>query len=357
MSTASDKPLLLLVDDTPSNLDTLREILGERYSLRVALAGQRALELAASDPQPALILLDVMMPGMDGYEVCRRLKRNPATRGIPVIFVTALGEVEDETNGFAAGGVDYVLKPVSPPIVLARIQTHLQLADQARHLRDLVAERTNQLATTRLEIIRRLGRAAEYKDDETGSHVIRMSHYARLLADAAGAHPDWSECLFHAAPLHDIGKIGIPDQILQKATDLSPEEWETMRRHPEIGAHIIGEDDSEILRMARSVALNHHERWNGEGYPRGLAGDAIPLEARIVTIADVFDALTTERPYKNAWPVDEAVKYMRAQAGVLFDPKLLQLFFQQLPLLMEIKGRFPDSKPLPVQPPARAASG
>ena len=341
------KPTLLLVDDTPSNLDTLREILSGRYTLRVALDGQRALELAASEPQPHLILLDVMMPKLDGYEVCRRLKRNPATQGIPVIFVTAMGETEDETRGFEAGGVDYVVKPVSAPIVLARIRTHLNLADQKQHLEELVRERTAQVERTRREIIQRLGRAAEYKDDETGSHVARMSHYSRLLAQAAGVHPEWAECLFHAAPMHDIVKIGIPDHILQKSSDLTPEEWEVMRKHPQIGAEIIGDDDAQILAMARSVALHHHERWNGEGYPRGIAGEAIPLEARIVMIADVFDALTTERPYKQAWPVEGAVKYMRAQSGVLFDPRLLGLFFEQLPALLAIKQRYPDSKPLP----------
>ncbi len=343
---AGSKPMLLMVDDTPSNLDTLREILSGQYALRVALDGQRALDLAASEPQPQLILLDVMMPGLDGYEVCRRLKRNPATHDIPVIFVTAMGETEDETRGFEAGGVDYVVKPVSAPIVLARIGTHLNLADQKHHLEELVHERTAQLERTRREIIQRLGRAAEYKDDETGSHVVRMSHYSRMLAQAAGTHPEWAECLFHAAPMHDIGKIGIPDYILQKSSDLTPEEWEVMRRHPQIGADIIGNDSAEIQAMARSVALHHHERWNGEGYPRGLAGEAIPLEARIVMIADVFDALTTERPYKKAWPIEDAVKYMRAQSGVLFDPKLLALFFERLPAILAIKQRYPDSKPL-----------
>jgi putative two-component system response regulator len=343
---SADKPLLLLVDDTPSNLDTLREILSGAYSLRVALDGQRALDIAASDPQPALILLDVMMPKMDGYEVCRRLKRNPSTSHIPVIFVTAMGETEDETRGFDAGGVDYVIKPVSPPVVRARVKTHLSLANQKRHLAQLVDERTAQLARTQREIVNRLGRAAEYKDDETGAHVMRISHYAKLLGEAAGAHPDWCECLFYAAPMHDIGKIGIPDSILQKSTDLSAEEWVVMRRHTAIGAEIIGDDDAEVLTMARSVALHHHERWNGEGYPQGLTGENIPLEARIVMIADVFDALTTERPYKKAWPVEDAVKYMKVQSGVLFDPKLLQLFFDRLPQVVEIKDRHPESRPL-----------
>jgi putative two-component system response regulator len=347
---SADKPLLLLVDDTPSNLDTLREILAATYSLRVALDGQRALDIAAAEPQPALILLDVMMPKMDGYEVCRRLKRNPFTSHIPVVFVTAMGETEDETRGFEAGGVDYVIKPVSPPIVLARVKTHLSLSNQKRHLAQLVDERTAQLARTQREIVNRLGRAAEYKDDETGAHVMRISHYARLLAEAAGAHPDWCECLFFAAPMHDIGKIGIPDSILQKSTDLSAEEWVVMRRHTIIGAEIIGDDDAEVLTMARSVALHHHERWNGEGYPQGLVGENIPLEARIVMIADVFDALTTERPYKKAWPVEDAVKYMKVQSGLLFDPTLLQLFLDRLPQVMEIKDRHPESRPLKASP-------
>ncbi|WP_428309977.1 HD-GYP domain-containing protein [Hydrocarboniphaga sp.] len=339
-----NRPLLLLVDDTPFNLEVLRGILGERYRLRLALDGEQALEQALAEPRPKLILLDVTMPGMDGYEVCRRLKLNPATRQVPVIFVTALNDVEDEALGFEVGAVDYIVKPVSAPIVLARVMNHLRLSDQEQHLRDLVNERTAALDESRLQIIRRLGRAAEYKDDETGFHVIRMSYYARLLAQACGADEGWCNSLFHAAPMHDIGKIGIPDRILQKPGKLVEEEWDIMRRHPAIGARIIGEHDSEILMLAASVALSHHERWDGSGYPQGLSGDAIPLEGRIVALADVFDALTAARPYKPAWPIDQALSYIQAQAGLHFDPQLVPLFIGLLPEIEKIMQAYREGQ-------------
>jgi len=331
---------LLLVDDTPTNLDVLREILGPHYRLKLANGGERALQIANADPKPDLILLDISMPGMDGYEVCRRLKANPATKPIPVIFCTALHDIEDEAEGFRAGGVDYLIKPVTEPLVLARVATHVDLYRHRQQLDALVQERTRELEETRLQIIRRLGRAAEYKDDETGTHVIRMSHYARLLALAAGCSAEESERLFQAAPMHDIGKIGIPDAILQKPGKLSDEEFAVMRKHPNIGARIIGSHEHPLLKTARLVALSHHEKWDGSGYPYGLEGEQIPLAGRIVAIADVFDALTSERPYKDAWPVEQACHYLRGEAGRHFDPRLVELFIGQLPEIERIRERY-----------------
>ncbi|HVT34545.1 MAG TPA: HD domain-containing phosphohydrolase, partial [Nevskiaceae bacterium] len=304
-------PTVLVVDDTPQNLNVASRILREQYRALVALDGTRALEIARASPPPDLILLDVMMPGMNGYEVCRQLKADARTRDIPVIFLTALDEANSEAAGFEAGAVDYITKPISPPTMLARVRTHLRLRAHERHLADLVHERTRaleqrtrELEQTRLEVIRRLGRAAEYKDDATGLHVIRMSHYTRLLALAAGMSSDRAELLFHAAPMHDIGKIGIPDHILQKPGALTDEEWVVMKQHPAIGAGIIGLQHGELLETARLVALTHHEKWDGSGYPRARAGKDIPVEGRIVAVADVFDALTSKRPYKNAWSVE-----------------------------------------------------
>ncbi len=336
------RPVLLLVDDTPVNIDVLRAALEDQYDLKVALNGERALSIAAADPAPDLVLLDIMMPGMDGYEVCRRLKAAERTRRVPVIFVTALNDTEDETQGFAVGAVDYITKPVSPPIVQARVANHLKLYDQERHLEDLVRQRTKDLDRTRLEIIRRLGRAAEYKDDETGLHVIRMSHYARLLAKAAGMSEDAAEIIFHAAPLHDIGKIGMPDRLLQKTSDLTSEEWKLMRTHPTVGAGIIGKHENELLDTARIVALTHHEKWDGSGYPRGLKGEQIPLAGRIVAVADVFDALTSERPYKDAWTVDAAVAYLKEQSGKHFDPDLIERFLSHLPEITRIQEQYSE---------------
>ena len=330
MTQAPDqRPRLLLVDDEPTNLQVLRHVLQADYRLLFATDGARALQVAR-EQLPQLILLDIMMPGMDGYAVCRALKADPATAGIPVIFITALNDSQDETAGFDVGGVDYLTKPVSPPVVRARVRTHLSLV------------RMEELRETRLQIVQRLGRAAEYKDNETGMHVIRMSHFSKLLALAAGCSPAWAEDLLNAAPMHDVGKIGIPDAVLRKPGPLDADEWATMRRHPEIGAEIMGEHPSGVLQLAREIALAHHEKWDGSGYPRGLAGEAIPLSARIVAIADVFDALTTRRPYKEPWPVQEAMNHIAAQAGKHFDPALVALFAPLLPQLLEIRARWAE---------------
>ena len=336
------KPVVLVVDDTPFNIDVLRGVLSSHYTLKVATNGEKALTLARSHPQPELVLLDVMMPGMDGYEVCRRLKRDEQTRNIPVVFVTSMSEVEDERKGFESGGVDYITKPVSPPLVQARVATHLRLYAHERHLTEMVKARTKELEQTRLEIIRRLGRAAEFKDDETGQHVIRMSHYTRILAEAAGMAAEDVEVLFNAAPMHDIGKIGIPEAILLKPGKLTPDEWTVMKKHPAIGAGIIGRHEHPLLNTARIVALTHHEKWDGSGYPRGLVGEQIPLVGRIVSIADVFDALTSERPYKHAWPVQEAVDFLKQQSGSQFDPRLVELFLAKLPEVLRVRAMHVD---------------
>lgn len=316
MSDTDAKPSLLLVDDEPANLQLLRHVLQADYRLSFARDGVRAIELALRE-RPNLILLDVMMPGLSGYDTCRRLKAEPATASIPVIFITALSEANDEVEGFAAGAVDYISKPVSPPIVRARVRTHLSLV------------RADELKETRLQIVQRLGLASEYKDNETGLHVIRMSHYAQLLGLAAGMNDVAAEDLLHAAPMHDVGKIGIPDRILQKPGPLDAEEWAVMQAHTTIGADIIGERSTGLLGMARAIALTHHEKWDGSGYPEKLAGEAIPLVGRIAAIADVYDALTSKRPYKDAWPVAKAFDWLRHQAGRHFDPALIELFLQQ----------------------------
>lgn len=320
---------VLIVDDEPVNLRVLKNILDDRYRLVFARSGADALRLATTE-HPGLILLDVMMPDITGFEVCEALKKSPDTARIPVIFVTALADEVDETKGFDLGAVDYITKPVSPPVVRARVRTHLSLV-QAEELR-----------RTRLQIIQRLGRAAEYKDNETGMHVLRMSHYSRLLARAYGFSEDAAEDLLNASPMHDIGKIGIPDHILLKPGRLTEEEMDIMRRHPQIGLEILGDADSELLQLAGMIAHCHHEKWDGSGYPRGLAGKDIPIEARIVAIADVFDALTSERPYKPAWSVEATLELIRSQSGKHFDPELVSLLEANLPAILDIKERWRD---------------
>jgi putative two-component system response regulator len=322
-------PLILAVDDEASNLQLLRQILQDHYRLRFAKDGPRALELVREEC-PDLILLDVMMPGMSGYEVCAALKADPRTASVPVIFVTALTDTDDELEGFEAGAVDYITKPVSPPIVRARVRTHLSLV------------RMEELRATRLEIVQRLGLAAEYKDNETGLHVIRMSHFSRILGLAAGMSENEADDLLHAAPMHDVGKIGIPDSILQKPGPLDPDEWKIMQSHATIGAEIIGEHPNGMLALARNIALTHHEKWDGSGYPKGLAGEAIPLEGRITAIADVFDALTSVRPYKKAWSEEDALAFLVEQKGRHFDPALVDLFIGQMPAIRAIRQRWAE---------------
>jgi len=309
---------LLLVDDEPANLHVLRQILQDNYRLIFARDGQKALELSR-ETVPDLILLDVMMPGQSGYEICQALKQDPHTGKIPVIFVTAMSDSLDEAHGFDVGAVDYITKPVNPAIVRARIATHLTLV------------RTDELEETRLQIIQRLGRAAEYRDNETGRHVIRISHFSKLLAAAAGFSAHDADELFHAAPMHDIGKIGVPDKVLLKPGPLNDEEWIIMRRHPQIGAEIIGQHTSPLLQMAYTIALTHHEKWDGSGYPYKLKGEQIPMVGRIVALVDVFDALTTARPYKHAWPVEEAVALLQRESGRHFDPNLVPVFLDLMP--------------------------
>lgn len=325
----TEKQSLLLVDDEPTNLRVLRTVLQEQYRLLFAKSGEEALQLLEKE-QADLILLDVMMPGLTGFDVCARLKANPLTCAIPVIFVTALKDEMDETKGFEVGAVDYITKPISPAVVRARVKTHLSLV-QAQELKQ-----------TRLQVIQRLGRAAEYKDNETGLHVMRMSHYAQVLALAYGFSEQKAEDLLHAAPMHDIGKIGIADSILLKPGKLTVEEYQEMQKHPLIGAEIIGDCESDLLKMAKAVALYHHEKWDGTGYPFGLSGEQIPVEARIVALSDVFDALTSARPYKQAWSIEQTLQHIRAQKGQHFEPLLVDLLEQNLQQILAIKQRWAE---------------
>ncbi|WP_076421011.1 HD domain-containing phosphohydrolase [Colwellia sp. UCD-KL20] len=320
---------VLIVDDEPTNLRVLKQILQEHYRLSFAKNGEDALNFAEKD-LPDLILLDVMMPGMTGFEVCSKLKSLDKTKSIPIIFVTALNDDTDETKGFEVGAVDYITKPVSPAVVRARVKTHLSLVH------------AEELRRTRLQIIQRLGRAAEYKDNETGMHVMRMSHYSQVIALAYGLSKAHSENILNAAPMHDIGKIGIADSIMLKPGKLTDEEFSIMKTHPQIGAEILGETDSELLCLAKVVSLTHHEKWDGTGYPNQLKGEAIPIEGRIVALADVFDALTSKRPYKEAWSVEKTMDYIRSQSGKHFDPELVIVIENELDKILSIKEKWLD---------------
>ncbi len=320
-------PKILIVDDEPLNLKVLKQVLQNDYRLSFAKNGMDALELVKKE-RPSLILLDVMMPGMTGFEVCHQLKADPETHTIPVIFVTALTDEADEAEGFKAGGVDYINKPISPSIVRARVKTHISLI----HI--------DELKHTHLELIQRLGRAAEFKDNETGMHVIRMSHVSGRIALELGMDAGLAEQLVHAAPMHDIGKIGIPDHVLLKPGKLDDEELAIMRKHPQLGADILDNSNSPLIKLAHTVALYHHEKWDGSGYPFGLKGEDIPIEARIVAVADVFDALLSKRPYKEPWPVDKAVEEIKSQINRHFDPVVVEAMIACLPDLVAINEKW-----------------
>lgn len=343
--TTRERQTVLVVDDAPANIDLLVSSLKDEYHVKAATRGEKALQIIRSERPPDMILLDVMMPGMDGYEVCRQLKADFTTRHIPIIFITAKIGIEDEIHGFNLGAVDYITKPISPPIVQARVRAQLALFDQNQVLDRRVKEQTAQLHETQLQIIRRLGRAAEYKDNETGLHVIRMSHYSEILGLAVGMNEQEASLLLNAAPMHDIGKIGIPDRVLQKPGKLDADEWTLMQTHCQVGADIIGEaNGSDLLEMARIVALTHHEKWDGSGYPCGLKGEAIPRIGRIVAVADVFDALTSVRPYKDAWSIEQAIDFLKQGAGNHFDPHLIPLFLDALPEVLAFKEQYAETR-------------
>ncbi len=322
----SEKDLILIVDDEPINNDLLRDILEDDYRIRVATNGRIALKAASVSPLPDLILMDVMMPEMDGYEACRRLKANLLTQNIPVIFVTAKNQEEDEEASFEAGGIDFVTKPINPRTVKHRVRAQLALHNQRKELARQVREKTAEINLTRMEIIRRLAVAGELKDNDTGKHVDRVSRYARLIAEKMGANEEFLDMLQTVAPMHDVGKIGIPDKIINKPGFLDADERAYIETHPDIGAKIMGNMDNPLINMARDVALTHHEKWNGKGYPRGLKGEEIPLAGRIVAVTDVFDALSSKRPYKDPWPLEKIWALLEEERGAHFDPAVVDAF-------------------------------
>lgn len=332
---AEERLSILVVDDIEANIDILLAILGEKYDVMVAMNGTKAIELAMKE-KPDLILLDVMMPGVDGYDVCKTLKSECRTAGIPVIFITSKDDVEDEAHGLSLGAVDYITKPISPPIVRARVAAHIELSQQHRLCRMRVERQIKEIRRGQKDAIYMLGLAGHYKDDDTGVHIWRMANYAKLLSKAAGWSIGLQNMMLLAAPMHDTGKIGIDDKVLRKPAKLTNDERAAMQKHTLYGNRILSVAKSPIFKMASQVALYHHERWTGGGYPERIEGEQIPEAARIVAIADVFDALTMQRPYKKAWPIERALEYISNSKGH-FEPRLADLFVEMEPKLVEIK--------------------
>jgi len=341
---------ILMVDDEPVNLKLLEKMLSADGYVNIhTLTDSREVEAAYEREHYDLILLDINMPHLDGFDVMARLKGVESDGYLPVLVLTAQADRQTRLRALEAGARDFLSKPLDRAEVLNRIRNilevrllHKDARDQNRILEEKVQERTHELYETQLEVIRRLGRAAEYRDNETGLHIIRMSKFSQLIGEKAGMSEQDTEMLLNASPMHDIGKIGIPDSILLKPGKLDAEEWKTMQTHTSIGAEILSGHSSPLLIMAREIALTHHEKWDGTGYPEGRRGTDIPLVGRIVAVADVFDALTSERPYKKAWPVEDAVRYINEQAGRHFDPDLVKVFHEVLKEVLEIKERYAE---------------
>ena len=362
-STYNARPTILVVDDAPENLALMSSLLKERYRVKLARNGETALQLASTEPGPDLILLDVMMPGIDGYEVLARLRATVATRDIPVIFLTARAREEDEQRGLDLGAEDYITKPIRPSILLSRVHNHLLLKSAKDFLRNHnayleaeVVRRTEELAAIQDVTILAMASLAETRDNETGNHIRRTQHFVRALAEQLKTHPSFAayltdttiELLFKSAPLHDIGKVGIPDRILLKPSRHTPEEFEIMKRHPTLGKEAIEAAEQALgtpvafLTLAKEIAFSHQEKWDGSGYPLGLIGEAIPISARLMAVADVYDALTSRRAYKEAMSHETALGIIAEGRGKHFDPDMVDAFLQVADTFQMIAQRYLD---------------
>jgi len=355
---------VLVVDDTPDNLKVMSGLLKDLYRVKIANGGEKALAIARSETPPDLILLDIMMPEMDGHEVCRRLKADPGTRDIPIVFLTAMSAVEDEETGLRLGAVDYITKPISPPIVLARVATHLKLKaaadflkDKAAYLEAEVARRTAEIVAIQDVTILAMASLAETRDTDTGNHIRRTQRYVHALARKLSAHPRFRDdldeahinILYKSAPLHDIGKVGIPDRILLKPGRFEPQEFEIMKTHTTLGRDAIEHAEKSLgtpvafLACAKEIAYCHQEKWDGSGYPEGLSGDDIPVSARLMAVADVYDALISRRVYKQGMPHEKAVKIIQESSGSHFDPDIVDAFLEIQDEFLAAAAAFADS--------------
>lgn len=365
MTTDLQKSTVLVVDDTPDNLKLISGLLKGIYKVKIATCGESTLDIAQSDSPPDLILLDIMMPDMDGYEVCTRLKADSKTAHIPVIFLTAKTEVSDETKGLEMGAVDYISKPINPLILLSRVKIHLTekkmhdfLNDKNSFLENEVKKRTAEINAIQDVTIHAMASLAETRDNDTGNHIRRTQHYLKVLAEKMRFHPRFTDflndnhiidALFKSAPLHDIGKIGIPDRILLKPGRFEPSEFEIMKKHPELGRNAILHAERELgievpfLKYAKEIAYAHQEKWDGSGYPLGISGDDIPISARLMAVADVYDALISRRVYKEGMPHEEAVQIIIEGRGTHFDPDIVDAFLMLQDDFKRIAEKYVDS--------------
>ena len=344
MSEQEKKPVVLAVDDATDLLALMAKALSADYEVLTAADAGTAIELAFGEPRPDLILLDIELPDVSGFEVCQALKAEDITATIPIIFLTGKSEAQAQVEGFELGAVDYVTKPINAAVLKARVRLHLALSNQRIELEQLVQERTAQLEKTRSELIKRLSRAMElHESAAVGNRVVRLGHYIKLLAQAAGAKPNVCEMMMVAAPLHDVGKLGVPAEILHKNEKLSVPDWERVKRHPQIGADIIGEHDDPLLKLARQIALTHHEHWDGSGYPQGLKGEAIPWPGRAMAIVDAFESMTTTQFYREPKSVEAAAIEIEKGSATKYDPALVEAFRKALPVMKKVRESFSDA--------------
>jgi putative two-component system response regulator len=363
-SDTGEKPTVLVVDDTPDNLTLVSNLLKKDYRVRVAISGEKALKIAFSESPPDLILLDVMMPVMDGYEVCQQLRNSPLTTHIPIIFLTAKSEVEDERKGLSLGASDYITKPISPPILEARVKTHLAakayadfLTDKTSYLENEVARRTREITAIQDVTIQAMASLAETRDSDTGNHIRRTQGYVKALSNKLKSHARFSsvltdsmiEIIFKSAPLHDIGKVGIPDRILLKPGRFDTAEFEIMKTHTTLGRDAIQQAENSLglkvdfLSIAKEIAYGHQEKWDGSGYPDGLKGESIPVSARIMAVADVYDALISRRVYKDSMSHEKAIAIIADGRGSHFDPDIVDAFLSIQDDIKAIAERYADS--------------
>jgi putative two-component system response regulator len=341
--TAKERPVILCVDDSQELLALIARALAAEYEVLTAHNGGEAIAKVLGEPRPDLILLDVDMPQISGFELCRKLKSDARSASIPIIFLTSHTEAQSQLEGLSLGAVDYLGKSTNGALLKARVRAHVALGNQRLELERLVRSRTEELDRTRTELIRRLARALEFHESSAvGNRVMRLSHYAKLISQAAGAKPEVAEMMMKAAPLHDIGKLGVPAEILRKAGKLSEPDWERVKRHPQIGAEIIGEHDEPLLKLARILALTHHECWDGSGYPQGLRGKDIPWAGRIMAIVDGFESLTTTQFFRAALSVEKAAAEIIKHRGTKYDPVLIEAFERALPVMKKVRETYSD---------------
>jgi putative two-component system response regulator len=338
------RAVVLAVDDDPDLLALIAKVLSAEHEVITAGDPGTALELAAGEPRPDLILLDIDMPGATGLELLPLLKEDGRTAHIPVVFLTARSEPRDQAEAFQLGAADYITKPINSVVLRARVRMQLALANQKAELERLVAERTAQLEATRAQLIRRLARAMElHESAAVGNRVLRLAQYAKLLSQTAGAKPQVCEAMMTAAPLHDVGKLGVPAEILRKPERLSAPDWERVKRHPQIGAEIIGEHDDPLLKLARQIALTHHEHWDGTGYPQRLKGEAIPWPGRVMAVVDAFESMTTTQFHRAPRSIEEAAREIEKGAGTRYDPAVVEAFRKALPVMRKVRESYSDA--------------